>query len=169
MSDDKMKNIFKQQRQQLTSTSSGQDDADEVLQVIGFVVGNEEFSVPILNVIEIVKPIEYTRVPGTPPYVLGVFNLRGNVYPLINLRLKFGMQAIKQDKDTRYLVIRQNDDIAGFVIDKLTAAITLPQSVIDPVPETLANDQAGLISGVGKQEDHLITMIKIDALLKRDF
>lgn len=170
---DKIRDIFEQQKMDASGLGRGigeaQDDPEDILQVIGFVVGNEEFAVPILNVKEIVKPTEFTRVPGTPPYVLGVFNMRGNVYPLINLRLKFGLPAIKQDKDTRYLIVHQNDEIAGFVIDKLTAAITLPSSSIDPVPETLASNQAGMIDGVGKREDHLITILKIDMLLKRDF
>lgn len=169
---DKIRDIFEQQKIQSGKVGGGsdvQDEPEDILQVIGFVVGNEEFAVPILNVKEIVKPTDFTRVPGTPPYVLGVFNMRGNVYPLINLRLKFGLPAIKQDKDTRYLIVHQNDEIAGFVIDKLTAAITLPGSSIDPVPDTLASNQAGMIDGVGKREDHLITILKIDVLLKRDF
>lgn len=171
MSDNKMKNIFEQQQKQLNSQNALGNVAvsDEVLQVIGFIIGNEEFSVPIMSVTEIVKPIEYTRVPGTPPYVLGVVNMRGNVYPLINLRMKFGMQPIKQDKDTRYIFMRQNDDIAGFVIDKLTAAMTLPKSIIDPVPDTLASNQADMIGGIGKQDDNLVTILKVEALLKRDF
>lgn len=107
---DKIRDIFEQQKIQSGKVGGGgdvQDEPEDILQVIGFVVGNEEFAVPILNVKEIVKPTDFTRVPGTPPYVLGVFNMRGNVYPLINLRLKFGLPAIKQDKDTRYLIVHQ--------------------------------------------------------------
>ncbi len=145
-----MKDIFEQQKNTTGIGIGGetQDDNEESIQIIGFVVGNEEFAIPILNVKEIVKPIEFTRVPGTPPYVLGELKMRANVYPLIDLRLKFGLQSTKQDKDTRYLVVYQNDDIAGFVIDKLTAAITLPSSAIDPVPDTLASNQAEMIDGV---------------------
>ncbi|PAF47652.1 chemotaxis protein CheW [Helicobacter sp. 12S02232-10] len=162
-----LKDIFDKQKE-TTQHATRQEEIEDILQVIGFIVGNEEFAVPILNVIEIVKPIEYTRVPGTPNYVLGVFNLRGNVFPLINLRLKFGIPAAKQDKDTRYLVVRHNDQIAGFVIDKLTEAIRIKKSDIDPVPETLA-EQDNLMYGVGKREDRLVTILKIETLLKRDF
>ncbi|PAF42799.1 chemotaxis protein CheW [Helicobacter sp. 11S02596-1] len=162
-----LKDVFDKQKQ-TNERPSRQEEIEDILQVIGFIVGNEEFAVPILNVIEIVKPIEYTRVPGTPNYVLGVFNLRGNVFPLINLRLKFGIPSAKQDKDTRYLVVRHNDQIAGFVIDKLTEAIRIKKSDIDPVPETLA-EQDNLMYGVGKREDRLVTILKIETLLKRDF
>lgn len=143
-------------------------ESENILQVVGFLVGDEEFAVPILSIQEIVKPIEYTRVPGTPNYVLGVFNLRGNVFPLINLRLKFGLPELKQNKDTRYIVIRHNDEIAGFVIDKLTEAVRISESNIDPTPETL-HEEASLIYGIGKQKDRLITILEVEYLLKRAF
>lgn len=161
-----LKEVFEKQR--ATNSHTAKEEIEGILQVIGFIVGNEEYAVPILNVIEIVKPIEFTRVPGAPNYVLGVFNLRGNVFPLINLRSKFGIPAIKQDKDTRYLVVRHEEQIAGFVIDKLTEAIRVRISDIDPIPQTLS-EKENLIYGVGKQENRLITILKIQTLLKKDF
>ncbi len=163
MSNDKIKDLFKAQ-----TKKDEEITPEDELQVVGFLVGNEEFAVPILSIQEIVKPIEYTRVPGTPDYVLGVFNLRGNVFPLINLRSKFGLPAIKQNKDTRYIVIKYNEQTAGFVIDKLTSQVILREADIDPTPETL-NEETNLIYGIGKQQDRLITILKIDSLLKRAF
>lgn len=169
MNETNLKEVFK--KQQNYTKNNDQDNIEDALQVIGFVVGDEEFAIPILNVIEIVKPIEYTRVPGTPDYVLGVFNLRGTVFPLINLRLKFGLPAIAQDKDTRYLVIKHEDKTAGFVIDKLTEAIRLKQSEIDPIPETFDEQENIMESmqGIGKREDRLITILKTEILLKKTF
>lgn len=163
MNDDKIKDLFKAQSKQVTES-----EPEDILQVVGFLVGSEEFAVPILSIQEIVKPIEFTRVPGTPEYVLGVFNLRGNVFPLINLRLKFGLPEIKQNKDTRYIVVKHNDEVAGFVIDKLTEAVRIKETDIDPTPETF-NEEANLIYGIGKQKDRLITILKVEYLLKRAF
>ncbi|MDE6885615.1 MAG: chemotaxis protein CheW, partial [Helicobacteraceae bacterium] len=156
MSSEKLKDLFKTQTKIETES-----EHEDILQVVGFLVGSEEFAVPILSIQEIVKPIEFTRVPGTPDYVLGVFNLRGNVFPLINLRLKFGLPEIKQNKDTRYIVIKNNDEIAGFVIDKLTEAVRIKEADIEPTPETL-NEEADLIYGIGKQKDRLITILKVE-------
>ncbi|MGX2982544.1 chemotaxis protein CheW [Helicobacter sp. 23-1045] len=163
MTDEKIKEIFQSQ-----SKKHIEAEPEDILQIVGFLVGSEEFAVPILNVQEIVRPIEYTRVPGTPPYVLGVFNLRGNIYPLINLRAKFNLPTIKQNKDMRYIVIKHNDEIAGFVIDKLTEAVKISEKDIEPTPETL-NEDANLIYGIGKQKDRLITILKVEYLLKRAF
>ncbi|NPA29168.1 MAG: chemotaxis protein CheW [Epsilonproteobacteria bacterium] len=157
--------LKKQQEQQKTPL---ENEIEEVIQLVGFMVGDEEFAVPILDIQEIIKPIEYTRVPKTPDYVLGVFNLRGSVLPLIDLRMKFGLSKSKENEDTRYMVIKYNDDIAGFVIDRLTQAMRIPERSIDPAPETI-HDEQNLIYGVGKQEDKLVSILNVEALLKRDF
>ncbi len=141
---------------------------EEIIQLVGFIVGEEEYAIPILSIQEIIKPIDYTRIPSTPDYVLGAFNLRGNVIPLIDLRMKFGLPKKENDDTTRYIVMKDGDNIAGFVIDKLTEAIRLPKSSIDPTPETLHKDQ-GMIYGIGKKEKTILTILKVSALLKRDF
>ena len=94
--------------------------------------------------------------------------LDGTVLPLINMRLKFGLPAIKQDADTRYLIINQQDEMIGFMIDKLTAAVRIPQSDIEPIPESF-NENQNLLRGIGKREDRLITILRVENLLKRTF
>ncbi len=161
-----LEKVLKKQQQQQRTPDEG--EIEKEIQLVGFMVGDEEFAVPILSIQEIIKPIEYTRVPKTPTYVLGVFNLRGSVLPLIDLRMKFGLSRSQGNDETRYMVIKNNDEIAGFVIDRLTQAIRIKESQIDPAPETLHDDQ-NLIYGIGKKEDTLVSIINVDALLKRDF
>lgn len=159
--------VLQKQKEQLSNT--GQDKKNEdIIQLVGFIIGDEEYAIPILNIQEIIKPIAFTRVPSTPDYVLGMFNLRGNVIPLIDLRRKFHIAAQNETQDTRYIVMKDGDNIAGFVIDKLTEAIRLKSSQIDPAPETLKREK-GMISGIGKREKTIFTILKVDELLKRDF
>ncbi len=161
-----LEQVLKKQKQQKNAPQEG--EIENVIQLVGFMVGDEEFAVPILGIEEIIKPIEYTRIPKTPPYVLGVFNLRGSVLPLIDLRMKFGLSRSKENEDTRYMVIKHNEEVAGFVIDRLTQATRIKESAIEPAPETL-NDEQNLIYGVGKQKEKLISILNVEALLKRDF
>ncbi len=164
-----LEQVLKNQKEQITSPLENEKKKDEeIIQLVGFIVGEEEYAIPILNIQEIIKPIEYTRVPSTPDYVLGVFNLRGNVIPLIDLRKKFHLPSADQTADTRYIVMKDGENIAGFVIDKLTEAIRLNTNQIDPAPETLHNDR-GMISGIGKRDTSILTILKVDVLLKRDF
>jgi purine-binding chemotaxis protein CheW len=162
---DKLKEIIKQQneRQNVVLTQ-----LDNIVQLVGFVIGDEEYAVPILSIQEIIKPFEWTRVPQVPKYVMGVFNLRGSVIPLIDLRAKFGIPTKKHTDETRFIVMRHGDDVAGFVIDRLTMAIRIKKDKIGPAPDTV-NGENTLIDGVGKQEHGIITILKVDKLLERDF
>ncbi|MEA1917986.1 MAG: chemotaxis protein CheW [Campylobacterota bacterium] len=162
---EKLQQIINKQQDQQTPDLSLIDDG---VQLVGFVVGEEEYAVPILNIQEIIKPISWTRVPQIPDYVLGVFNLRGAVIPLIDLRAKFGLPVRKHNDETRFFVLKYEDDVAGFVIDRLTEAIRIRKSDIGPAPET-ARDDESLIDGVGKQQDRILTILKVNKLLERDF
>ncbi len=166
---EKLKSILqKQQKQQEESVEKEQDD---VMQLVGFIIGNEELAVPILNIQEIIKPIECTKVPSVPDYVLGVFNLRGSILPLIDLRRKFGLSPAVYTEDTRFIVIKTEHNEAGFVIDRLTQAIRIDQADIETPPETFEKEEGveNLIFGIGKMEDSIVTILNVNALLKRDF
>lgn len=165
MSSEKLQQIINKQQNQI---SPGAENIDNVVQLVGFIVGEEEFSVPILSIQEIIKPIEWTRVPRTPKYILGVFNLRGTVIPLIDLRLKFGLPSVKMTESSRFIVMKNATETAGFVIDRLTEAIRLKKHEIGPAPETAMQDDT-MIEGVGKQNDKILTILKVDKLLERDF
>lgn len=162
---DKLKQIINKQH-------DAQNDSlvkpEEVVQLVGFIIGDEEYAVPILSIQEIIKPFPWTRVPQVPKHVVGVFNMRGAVIPLIDLRLKFGLNSKKQGDETRFIVMRDGDEVAGFIIDRLTMAIRIKKSNIGPAPESMHGEDT-MIDGVGKQEDRLISILKVKKLLARDF
>lgn len=170
---EKLNQVLQRQQAQIAQPFENQKK-DEVIQLVGFVVGEEEYAIPILNIQEIIKPIEYTRVPSVPDYVLGVFNMRGNVMPLIDLAQRFNLGSSKMTPQTRYIVLKpdeSNSSIggnAGFVIDRLTEAIKIHRNRIDPPPETLLKEK-GMIYGIGKRDDNILTILKVEALLKREF
>ncbi len=170
---DKLNEVLQRQQKQVNEPFDNQKE-DEVVQLVGFVVGEEEYAIPILNIQEIIKPIEYTRVPSVPEYVLGVFNMRGNVMPLIDLAQRFHLGTSKMTPQTRYIVLKGDNNepgisgSAGFVIDRLTEAIKIHRNRIDPPPETLLKDK-GMIYGIGKRDDSILTILKVDSLLKREF
>ena len=162
---DKLKEVINKQNEQ---QDVGIDHSDDVVQLVGFIIGEEEYAVPILTIQEIIKPIGWTRVPQTPQYVLGVFNLRGSVIPLIDLRTKFGLTPKNHNDETRFFVLKQGDEVAGFVIDRLTSAIRIKKTDIGPAPDTVDAEES-MIDGVGKQEGRILTILKINKLLERDF
>lgn len=163
---DKLKQVINNQASKKNNADTI-DQSDDIVQLVGFIIGDEEYAVPILAIQEIIKPFSWTRVPQVPNYILGVFNLRGSVIPLVDLRVKFGLQAKKHDDETRFFVLKQGDEVAGFVIDRLTMAIRIKKANIGPAPDTIGDDT--MIEGVGKENDRIITILKVDKLLERDF
>ncbi len=155
-------------KKQSTALIGDDNKIDDVIQLVGFIVGEEEFAIPILSIQEIIKPISCTRVPQIPSYILGVFNLRGSVIPLIDLRSRFGLTPQKHTDETRFIVMKSGDDVAGFVIDRLTEAIRMPKKDIGPAPETVSEAET-MIDGVGKQSDRIVTILKVHKLLERNF
>jgi len=166
----KLNEVLKQQRELLTKNNEKENIIEDYEQVVGFIVGDEEFAVPILSIQEIIKPIEWTRVPFTPPYVLGVFNLRGNVLPLIDLRIKFNTAAEPEidPETTRFIVMKIKNENVAFIIDKLTSALRIPKNNITPPPNTYENEE-DIIEGVGRMGDgRIVTILKVDNLIKRE-
>jgi len=159
-----LQNVIKQQQEQNSNIATEAKD-ENIVQLVGFIVGNEEFAVPILSIQEIIKPIEWTKVPFTDDFVLGVFNLRGNVLPLIDLRKKFGASEAEFDDDVRFIVIKVGDELAGFVIDRLTEALRIEENSILPPPDT-SMERDAMIEGIARKDDRIITILKVNALLK---
>ncbi len=161
-----LRDIVKKQQRSLMEPEKKK--TEEIVQLVGFLVGEEEFAVPILSIQEIIKPIEWTRVPFVPDYVLGVFNLRGNVLPLIDLRKKFGVLNDEIDENSRFIVMKIKGEDVACVIDKLTSAIRIPKKDILPPPDTYLNED-DIIEGVGRLDDgRIITILKVDNLLKKE-
>lgn len=138
---------------------------DELLQLVTFSIGEEEFGVNILKVQEINRTMEITKVPRAPDFVEGVINLRGKVIPIIDLRSRFGLASKPEDKDTRIIVIEINSVIVGFVVDAVSEVLRIPASTVEPPPPVVAGVESDYISAVGKLKDRLLIMLDLDKIL----
>ncbi len=140
----------------------------ELLQLVTFSVGDEEFGVEILQVQEIIRMLEITKVPKAPSFVEGVINLRGKVIPIIDLRKRFGLEARARDKNTRIIVIEIGTMIVGFIVDSVSEVLRLPASTVEPPPPVVAGLDSDYISAVGKLEDRLLIMLDLQRLLSNE-
>ena len=145
-----------------TNASGG---SEELLQLVSFKMGNEEFGVDILKVQEINRMLEVTHVPNSPPYVEGVINLRGKVIPVINLRQRLGLESKKWDKHTRIIVMELSGKTVGFVVDAVSEVLRIPKSVTEPPPAMDNEANTDYIMAVGKLEDRLLTLLDLDKVL----
>jgi len=137
---------------------------EDLLQLVTFVVGDEEFGIPILSVHEINRMLEITKVPQSPPFVDGVINLRGKIIPVVNLRERFGLPPTEIGKDSRIVVIEISGRIIGFTVDKVNEVLRVPANVVDDAPDMVAGIDSAYIEGVGKLEDRLLILLSLDRL-----
>ena len=138
----------------------------EILQIVTFKLGNEEYAVDILEVQEINRMVEITSIPNAPSYVEGVINLRGKVIPVINLRKKFGLDSKEMDSQSRIMVVDIGSTV-GLIVDSVSEVLRLSSDTIEPPPPmTAGNGSSEYIKGVGKLADRLLILLDIEKLLK---
>lgn len=137
----------------------------DILQLVTFNLGEEEFGVDILHVKEIIRMMEITKVPKSPEFVDGVINLRGHVIPIIDLRKRFSMGTREHDKNTRISVVELGDSVVGFVVDSVHEVLRIPSGTVEPPPAVVAGIDADYISGVGKLDDRLLILLELQKLL----
>lgn len=136
----------------------------ELLQLVSFHIGGEQFGLDILRVQEIIRIQELTRVPNSPPFVDGVINLRGKVIPVIALRRRFGLEDLAHDKQTRIVVIEVRGTVLGFIVDSVSEVLRIPADTVEPPPR-LGKVEREYVSGVGKLDDRLLILLDVDRLM----
>ena len=138
---------------------------EELLQLVSFNIGDEEFGVDILHVQEINRMLEVTRVPNAPACVDGVINLRGRVIPIIDLRRRFGMERKEHDKNTRIVVVELSGRVLGFVVDAVREVLRIPRCVTEPPPHLVGVGRGEYIKAVGKLDDRLLILLDLEKVL----
>lgn len=149
----------------MNTTDQKASELSEILQLVSFKIGNEEFGVDILKVQEIIKMIQITKVPNSPVFVEGVINLRGRVIPVIDLRTKLGMKKIEIDKNSRIVVVEIDGKTIGFIVDAVSEVLRIPRNITEAPPPMVAGIDAEYITAIGKLEDRLLILLDLEKIL----
>jgi len=149
----------------MTSFDEQKKESTELLQLVSFFIGNEEFGVDILFVQEINRMSQITTVPNSPDFVNGVINLRGRVIPVIDLRSKFGMPKKEPDKNTRIMVMEVSGKTVGFIVDSVNEVLRIPKNVTEAPPSLALGVNSEYIKSVGKLDDRLLILIDLEKIL----
>ena len=137
----------------------------ELLQLVSFMIDNEEFAVSILYVQEINRMFQITKVPNAPGFVDGIVNLRGRVIPVLDLRAKLGMERKEHDKNTRIIVVEVEGKSAGFIVDAVKEVLRIPESITEAPPEIVTGINSEFIMSVAKLDDRLITLLELKKII----
>lgn len=134
-----------------------------------FSLGKETYGIPIVSVKEIIGIISITEVPKTPKFIKGVINLRGNIIPLLDLRLKFNMNFKEYDDRTCIVVIEltHNDTKKwiGIAVESVSEVIYLNQENIEPPHEYFNDENQNFLIGMGKLKEQVILLLDIENIL----
>ena len=134
-----------------------------------FVLGPETYGIEILKVQEIIGIMRVTAVPQTPEFVRGVINLRGRVIPVVDLRLKFGME-FKDDTDRTCVIVlqvgREDGHVTmGIIVDEVAEVVDVARDQIAPPPALGAGVRTEFILGMGKIENAVVILLDVNRVL----
>ena len=145
------------------------ESAEDLLQLVIFQLGGEEFGVEIMQVQEIIRMPEITRIPQSPGYVEGVINLRGKIIVVINLDTRFGLNSKELDDDSRIIIVEVGENVVGMVVDSVSEVLRLATSSVEPAPEIISSKiKADYLKGVGKLDDRLLILLDLERVLSEE-
>lgn len=146
------------------SGSNPKGAAEGLLQLVTFKLDNEEFAVNILDVQEINRMTDITKMPNAPAYVEGVVNLRGRVIPVVSLREKLGLAEKGNTEHSRIMIMDISGNIMGLVVDAVSEVLRIPSGIVEPPPPLSMDISTEYIKGVAKLEDRLIMLVDLKGL-----
>lgn len=144
---------------------------------ISFNIDTQEYAVEIHMINEIIWMPEVTSIPGLPPYVLGIFSIRGKVIPLLSLHQKFERERQVLNDSSRVIIVDINNVKVAFAADKVNAVLSVDEKLIEEPPQTFGNVEDSEVSAILKLENgnrlvmvletrNLVTKSELDALMK---
>ena len=139
---------------------------DELIQLVSFMLADEEYGVEVLKVREIIRMPTITKMPNVPQYVEGIINLRGKVIPIISMRRRFGLMDNENSVQTRIIIMDVAGSLTGFVVDSVSEVIRIHSSEIQPPPSMVLSGGIGqeFITGVFNHGERLLIIMDIDRM-----
>jgi purine-binding chemotaxis protein CheW len=139
---------------------------------LSFILGTEVYGIPIKESKEIIGMMEITHIPKMQNYIKGVINLRGKIIPVVDLRLRLGMEERDYDQRTCIIVVevktQGNQRLMGMVVDSVADVVTIPAGDIEPPPEICTQVEGAFLTGLGKTKERVIMLLEIDMVLNRE-
>ncbi|MCB0281019.1 MAG: purine-binding chemotaxis protein CheW [Calditrichae bacterium] len=142
------------------------EDLSQEGQFLTFAIAKQQYGIDIKSVTEIIGVQKITDLPDLPSFVKGVINLRGKVIPVIDVRLRFGMDERAYDERTCIVVVNINDTSVGLVVDTVSEVMNIPESNIEAPPKINKKaDGNRFVKGLGKIDEDVKIILDTQKLL----
>jgi purine-binding chemotaxis protein CheW len=137
------------------------------LTAVAFFLGNEECAFPITDVHQILKEARVTPVPNVNRYVEGVFNLRGLVIPVMDLRFVLGLGVRRRSEQERLVIVDVNRRLVGFSVDAVAGVKSFDERLVKPAPEVVLSHMVGrFVAGVVQREQGVVVLLNTREVIK---
>ena len=137
--------------------------ADNTIQLVTFQLGSEQYGIDIMDVEGIVKVEEIREIPNAPSYVEGIFNLRGEIIPVINMHLRFQIRKAQLSEEEEllsgFIIVNIDGMQLAIIIDKVSRVVSINIADIQPPPQMISGIGAEYIKGVVNREDHYLIIL----------
>ena len=144
---------------------SSETHTTSIVQLVSFIINEEEYGIDILNVQEIIRTVDISRVPNSLPFVEGVINLRGKIVPVIDLRKRFALPTQERGQESRIIVVELGERVVGFLVDRVREVLRVENGVIEPATDLVFSVEQGYITGVAKLDDRLLILLDLQRVL----
>lgn len=143
------------------------EDEDDRGHVI-FMIGQEQYGISMALVNEVIKSFEITRIPNALPFMRGVINLRGLVVPLVDMRLRCGLEEKEFDNDTAIILVNFKGKQIGIIVDSVSDVVNIPENLIQDIPHYSAQIDRDFIIGIGQLDQRMIVLLDIDRIVTEE-
>ena len=151
------------EQSELDLLDSEEDEDTQKDKFITFILGKQEYAIEIQYVMEIVGLQKITTLPDMPKYIRGVINLRGQVYPIIDVRTRFRMDVIDYTDRTCIIIVNLKDSTIGLIVDEVSEVRDIKEDQIDPPPKT--GGQNRFLKGTGKIGDEVKIILDVENIM----
>ena len=136
-----------------------------IKQIVVFKLLDQEYSIDIMRVLEIVNYEPARKVPEVPTYIEGIINLRGTIYPIVNLRERLHMPQPEATSDIKIILMHLEETKVGFMVDSVCEILTVDEEEIEKAPHMLEKYESKYIEGIIKKEDRIIVILDVELLV----
>jgi len=150
--------------QDYTTAASRADDSTTTL-FLGFIIDDEHFAVEISNIKEIIGVQRFAYVPQTENFIKGIFNLRGDIVPVIDVRLRFMKPEKEYTDETCIVVVIYQDYILGLIVDAILGVYPIKSEMISAPPSANLNYQNQFVKNVGRCDDGIKLLLDLERLI----
>ena len=152
----------------MIDSNMGMTDDDLNGKYLTFYIDNVVYGVELTNVIEIISVQKATTVPGTPPYVKGIINLRGSIVPVLDVRLKFNLPEREYDERTCIIVIMIHDMQVAMIVDSVAEVANIENNDAATLPEFTNVNTKKYLHSIASVDGHLVLNLDCEKFLQDD-